>query len=192
VSAAEEPVQGVGERIEAILADVRARADAATVAQVDDLVSAIVSVYGAGLARIVGAASALGLDGRRLAEDPLVRALFDLHGLVPRDGALDARVREALDVVRPALRAHGGDVELVGLDQDGSLSLRLVGSCHGCPSSTATARGLVESALYDAAPDLARVVFEGLAPELVQLGRRKPASAALGRAGDRKEPGAAP
>ncbi len=45
----------------------------------------------------------------------------------------------ALDSVRPYLGSHGGDVELLGVDEDaGAVHLRLLGSCDGCPSSAVT------------------------------------------------------
>jgi Fe-S cluster biogenesis protein NfuA len=81
--------------------------------------------------------------------------------------------------VRPALAAHGGDVELLGVTE-GVVRVRLQSNGHGhsCPSTATTLKQSVESALYDAAPDL--VALEVEAPDeqtppagLVQLGRLK-------------------
>src|SRR5262245_52774113 len=70
-----------------------------------------------------------------LARDPLVSSVLLLHELHPL--SLEQRVRDALDKVRPYLRSHGGDVELLDVAH-GIVRLRLAGSCNGCPSSTAT------------------------------------------------------
>lgn len=56
------------------------------------------------------------------------------------------KVEAALNKIRPALWADGGDVELVDV-QDGVVTVRLVGACGGCPMSTMTLRNGVEQAL---------------------------------------------
>jgi Fe-S cluster biogenesis protein NfuA len=86
--------------------------------------------------------------------DDLVANMLLLHGLHPMD--LDARVHGALDKVRPLLHSHGGDVELIDI-AEGSVRLRLIGSCHGCPSSTMTLKSSIEKAIYEAAPDVASI-----------------------------------
>lgn len=48
------------------------------------------------------------------------------------------RVRAVLDLIRPAIQADGGDVELVDVDAAGVVSVRLHGACIGCPSSSMT------------------------------------------------------
>ena len=88
-----------------------------------------------------------------LAGDELVSHLLLLHGLHPVP--VEARVRGALDEVRPYLDSHGGDVELLGVE-DGVVRLRLEGSCNGCPSSTATLKLAIEDAIHKAAPDVER------------------------------------
>ena len=67
----------------------------------------------------------------------------------------------ALESVRPFLGAHGGDVELLGLDGAiGAVHLRLLGSCDGCPSSAVTLRTAVESAIAEAAPEIVIIDVE--------------------------------
>ena len=94
-----------------------------------------------------------------LVEDPVVGSLLLIHGLHPVD--LETRVLEALDEVRPYMASHGGDVELVGLE-DRVARLRLVGSCNGCPSSASTLELAVTQALEANAPDLAGIEVEGV------------------------------
>jgi Fe-S cluster biogenesis protein NfuA len=102
-----------------------------------------------------------------LAEDELVSHLLLVHGLHPV--ALSARVENALASVRPYLATHGGNVELVRVES-GVAHIRLQGTCHGCPSSTATLTQAIEQAVFKAAPDLERVAAEGVAaPDLISL-----------------------
>ena len=56
--------------------------------------------------------------------------------------------------MRPYMHSHGGDVELLSLE-DGVARLRLEGSCQGCPASAATLEQAIRQALEEAAPDLA-------------------------------------
>ncbi|MDH5542180.1 MAG: NifU family protein [Nitrospinota bacterium] len=66
------------------------------------------------------------------------------------------RVAEVLEKVRPALQADGGDIELVDV-QDGIVSVRLMGACGSCPSSTMTLRMGVERALQNEIPEVKAV-----------------------------------
>jgi Fe-S cluster biogenesis protein NfuA len=164
MAGSEDPdLRAVGARIEQLLEELRAVADPAVQRRVEEAVRLLVELYGAGLARAV-ALLQQERDGPRLigrlAADDLVASLLVLHGLHPLE--LEARVRGALERVRPWLGAHAGGVELLGVDDDGVVRLRLEGSCHGCPSSTATVRLAIERAIEEAAPDVTRVEVEGL------------------------------
>jgi Fe-S cluster biogenesis protein NfuA/nitrite reductase/ring-hydroxylating ferredoxin subunit len=124
-----------------------------------EVVQALFDLYGAGLDRIVGELAARD-DGElagALAGDELVSHLLLLHGLHPVP--LEQRVISALDEVRPYLESHGGDVELLGIEQD-AVRLRLRGSCSGCPSSTMTLKLAIENAINKVAPEIAEVVAE--------------------------------
>jgi nitrite reductase/ring-hydroxylating ferredoxin subunit/Fe-S cluster biogenesis protein NfuA len=81
-----------------------------------------------------------------LVDDPGVRAMLALHGIIRADPA--TRANQALDSVRPYLQSHGGDVELVRVV--GSVAeVRLLGACNGCSMSAATLRDGVEQALIE-------------------------------------------
>jgi Fe-S cluster biogenesis protein NfuA/nitrite reductase/ring-hydroxylating ferredoxin subunit len=97
---------------------------------------------------------------RALAEDSVIGSLMLIHDLYPVP--LETRVREALASVRPYMESHGGDVELLRLE-DGIAHLRLVGHCHGCPASAATLELAIKEAIDDAAPDLLGLEVEGVA-----------------------------
>ena len=79
-----------------------------------------------------------------LVDDPHVRSVFALHGIIRADPM--TRARQALASVRPYLQSHGGDVELVRIE-DGAAFVRLQGSCNGCSMSAVTLRDGVEEAL---------------------------------------------
>ncbi len=67
------------------------------------------------------------------------------------------QVQEALDQIRPALQADGGDVELVDVTNDGVVKVALQGACRGCPMSQLTLANGVERVLKEQLPDVARV-----------------------------------
>jgi Fe-S cluster biogenesis protein NfuA len=70
---------------------------------------------------------------------------------------MNERVQEALDKIRPALQADGGDVELVEVGDDGVVKVRLVGACAGCPMSQLTLANGVERVLKENVPEVTRV-----------------------------------
>jgi Fe-S cluster biogenesis protein NfuA len=140
------------------LPDVNSRSTAA------ELVQLLLAFYGQGIARMLAIAGKGGADGARVvdafARDNLVSQILMLHDLHPVD--LPTRIGQALDKVRPLLHSHGGDVELLGID-NGLVRLRLEGSCHGCPSSTLTLKNAIQEAIYEFAPDISGLDVAGLA-----------------------------
>jgi Fe-S cluster biogenesis protein NfuA len=68
------------------------------------------------------------------------------------------KVQEVLDLVRPALQADGGDVELVDVTDDGIVSVKLTGACGSCPMSTMTLKMGIERTLRDKIPEVKEVV----------------------------------
>ena len=67
------------------------------------------------------------------------------------------KIQAALDEIRPALQADGGDVELVEISDDGVVTVQLQGACHGCPMSQLTLSNGVERILRDRVSDDIRV-----------------------------------
>lgn len=70
---------------------------------------------------------------------------------------LNQRVQDALDLIRPALQADGGDVELVEVTEDGVVKVALQGACRGCPMSQLTLANGVERVLKEQVPEVQRV-----------------------------------
>jgi Fe-S cluster biogenesis protein NfuA len=167
-------LRAVGLRIEELLGQIRSAGDPATAETAEEIVRLVVELYGAGLERTVELAGPEVLG--RLVEDELVASLLVLHGLHPKD--LETRVVEALDQVRPYLGSHAGGVELLGVEPEGVVRLRLEGSCDGCPSSTQTVKLAIERAIEEAAPEVTRVEVENLtreqAPQLLQIRTMRP------------------
>ena len=67
-------------------------------------------------------------------------------------------VKKVLDMIRPALQADGGDVELVEVGADGVVKVRLVGACGHCPMSTMTLKMGIERTLKEKVPGVTEVV----------------------------------
>ncbi len=148
-------VQELTERL-AQLPDPAARESA------DELVSAVLELYGEGLERIFAAIDEAGETGAEVKEqlqnDGLVASLMLIHDLYPVP--LSERVREALESVRPYMESHGGNVELLEM-KDGTARISLEGSCKTCPASTSTLELAIKQALDEAAPDLEALIVEG-------------------------------
>ena len=71
---------------------------------------------------------------------------------------MEEKVRAALDEIRPFLQADGGDVELVGLDEDGTVRVKPVGACGGCPMAQMTLQAGVERVVKERVPEVTQVV----------------------------------
>jgi Fe-S cluster biogenesis protein NfuA len=67
------------------------------------------------------------------------------------------RVQAALEKIRPALQADGGDVELVDV-KDGIVKVKLTGHCSGCPMSQITLKKGIERILKEQVPEVKEVV----------------------------------
>ena len=151
-------VRALPARIEFLLDAISGAGGPEIAEHAEDLVGAVVSLYGAGLERVVGLLDEAQV--RRLAEDELVLNLLLLHDLHP--DSTETRIQAALDRVRPYLGSHAGGIEFLGVDDDGVAHLRLQGSCDSCPSSSQTVQDAVEKAVLDAAPEVLRIDVAGM------------------------------
>ena len=68
------------------------------------------------------------------------------------------KVEKVLGKIRPMLQADGGDVELVGVDEEGVVQVRLQGACAGCPGAQMTLKMGVERQLRKEIPEIKEVV----------------------------------
>ena len=74
-----------------------------------------------------------------------------------KETAMREKIENALEKIRPALQADGGDVELIDV-QDGIVSVRLTGACGSCPMSTMTLKMGVERAIRQEVPEVKKLV----------------------------------
>jgi Fe-S cluster biogenesis protein NfuA len=171
-------LRAVGDRIEAMLAELKTITDPRARRTAEELVRLLLELYGGGIERMMEIVDESPLGGdlfARFAADDLVASLMLLHGLHPEDA--EVRIARALDKVRPFLASHGGGVTVLGI-ADGVIRLRLEGSCHGCQSSTVTMKLAIEKAIEEAAPELVGIEVEGVVDPAV------PAVAAVGADGE--------
>jgi Fe-S cluster biogenesis protein NfuA len=151
------------ERVQELLGSLDEIADPVAQSRVQELIGTVLELYGAGLERILGILEDAGDPAlpirNALLDDGIVASLLLIHGLYPI--SLEERVTQALDSMRPFLASHGGNVELVSVEE-GVARLRLQGSCDGCPSSAATLEHALKEAIEEAAPDLLGLEVEGV------------------------------
>jgi Fe-S cluster biogenesis protein NfuA len=70
---------------------------------------------------------------------------------------LKEKIEDALSQVRPALQADGGDVQLVDVDEQGMVKVKLMGACGGCPMSQMTLKMGIEKILKQNVPEVKSV-----------------------------------
>src|SRR6516164_11730950 len=148
--------RAAGERVEELLAELRARSGPEAADVAEELVTCLVRLYGAGLAAVM---RIVGDNDRLLATliaDPLVESLLLVHDLHPLDTG--ARIRRALGRL-------GTGAEFLGVDDTGVAHVRLA---SGCGSTAA----VVEQAVADAAPETTGVAIAPREQPLLQITRR--------------------
>jgi Fe-S cluster biogenesis protein NfuA len=149
------------QKIEGLIAQVRATDDAPTRDAALELVKTVMEFHATAIDRMMEIAAASGEAGWRIIDlfalDDLVANLLILHGLHPLN--IETRVCNALKKVRPYLQSHGGNVELIEI-ANGAVRLRLIGSCNECPSSSATLKKAIETAINETAPDVTSICCE--------------------------------
>lgn len=156
-----EGLRAQAERLQGLMDQAEQLPDPAARTIARECLESLLKLYGEGLERILAIVQEDQIHGaavlEKLLPDPTVSGLLLIHGLHPLD--LPTRLQQALEKVRPFMESHGGNVELLGL-QDGFARLRLKGTCQSCPSSTVTLELAVRSALEAACPDLAGFTVE--------------------------------
>lgn len=80
--------------------------------------------------------------------------------------AIEEKVLQAMESLRPFLHADGGDMELVEIRDDATVVVRLMGSCSDCSMSMMTLKAGLEEAVKKAAPEVKAVIAENLPPVL--------------------------
>jgi len=79
---------------------------------------------------------------------------------------MQAAVLEAIEAIRPAIQSDGGDLQLLGVDEEtGVVTVELFGACGSCPASTMTLKAGIERILMDRVPGVTAVDAKGLMGE---------------------------
>jgi Fe-S cluster biogenesis protein NfuA len=77
---------------------------------------------------------------------------------VTQSPSLREQVQSVIDLIRPAVQADGGDIELVSVSDAGVVQIRFHGACHGCPSSNMTLKDGIVRNLREKIPQVTEVV----------------------------------
>lgn len=72
--------------------------------------------------------------------------------------SVEKRVIESLERIRPYIQRDGGDMEFLSIDEDGVVTLKLLGACVGCGLIDYTLKGGVEMILMDEVPEVTEVI----------------------------------
>ena len=76
---------------------------------------------------------------------------------------METQVLEAIEAIRPALQSDGGDIRVIGLDEEsGVLDVELLGACGGCPMSSMTLKAGIERILKDRVDGITEVRAKGI------------------------------
>lgn len=85
--------------------------------------------------------------------------------------SMQEQLLEAIEVIRPALQADGGDMNFVGVDEaTGRVEIELVGACGSCPASTMTLKAGIERILKDRVPGVTEIIAVGQEDTLMEIG----------------------
>lgn len=72
--------------------------------------------------------------------------------------SFEEKVNEMIKEIRPMLQSHGGGIELVSIEDDKTVKVKLKGACAGCPGAQATLKQGVEKLMKESIPELKEVV----------------------------------
>lgn len=71
------------------------------------------------------------------------------------------QVEESMERLRPALKADGGDADVVDVNEEGVVTLKFIGACRGCSMSTMTLRNGIERVIKADIPEVTKVQATG-------------------------------
>ncbi len=75
-----------------------------------------------------------------------------------KQDTFEEKVKNVIEAIRPGLQSHGGDIELVGTDEENNVKVRLQGACSGCPGAQMTLKQVVEQMLKQSVPEVKEVI----------------------------------
>lgn len=145
-------------RVEGLLDQIESYSDPTVRRMVFELLDLIDAMHREALTRLAGGLNSVGFLEKAV-DDPFVAHLFSVYGLLGEDQDPEAVVQEALAEILPYVHSHGGEIEVVDIDR-GIVTVRMLGSCAGCPSSVVTLTQSFEKALRSRWPSLIRIEVE--------------------------------
>ena len=77
---------------------------------------------------------------------------------MPEEKTFETQVKDVIDSIRPMLQNDGGDIEMVSIDPDKTVRVRLQGACRGCPGAQMTLKMGVERLLKERVPEVKEVI----------------------------------
>jgi Fe-S cluster biogenesis protein NfuA len=126
------------------------------------LLQSVMDLHGAVITRVVETLTDSGEAGRKslaeLGRDPLICGLLVLYGVHPV--AMEERIANAIEGVRPQLQKQGGSVELLGIS-DSAVRLKLQHAANGGNAPAEKMKHVIEQAILEAAPEVVQIVVEG-------------------------------
>jgi Fe-S cluster biogenesis protein NfuA len=153
-------------RLQELIEQIQNQPNPASRVLLEDCLQSLLAFYGEGLARIVEHIQGANGEGQgildRMLQDQSISGLLLIHGLHPIP--LETRFHGALEKVRPYMQSHGGNIELLSLEND-IARVKLQGTCKSCPSSAITLELAVRHAVEEACPDLLGFEVEAATPE---------------------------
>jgi Fe-S cluster biogenesis protein NfuA/nitrite reductase/ring-hydroxylating ferredoxin subunit len=153
-----------GKGIEDLIGKIAAFPDLQARDLLQECLQSVLMLHEEGLSRMMQLIKNAGAAGREVSDallrDKLVRGLLLIYSLHPV--SLEKRLREALEKVGPYMQSHGGNVELIALE-NGHARLRLEGTGKSCPPSPVNMELAVRQAVEEACPDLLGFDVEGAA-----------------------------
>ena len=71
---------------------------------------------------------------------------------------IEEQIKNVIHKLRPYLQRDGGDVELIDVNENGVVLVRLQGACSGCPGATMTIKAIIENVLVSEVPGVTQVL----------------------------------
>jgi Fe-S cluster biogenesis protein NfuA len=161
------------QRIGSLVGQIESTSDPGMRALARELLESLMALHGAALERMLGLATEAGEPGetliRKCGSDELVSSVLLLDGLHPE--SVHTRIARALEKSRPFLESHSANAELVSIQEDGTVTVRLeLRANGGCGSAGASVKSTLEATLQNAAPDASSIVVEEAGALLTQPG----------------------
>jgi Fe-S cluster biogenesis protein NfuA len=170
-AAFQKQIGRIGELVERL----ESSADPSSRALAKEFIESLMALHGAALERILELAAESGEPGEKLIRscggDGLIGSVLLLYGLHPE--SLQNRVTRALEKSRAFLESHAAHAELISIQEDGTVTVRLEMKSNGgggCGSSGVLVKSTLEANLQNAAPDAATIVVEEAGALLMQSG----------------------